>query len=136
MIILLTLSCASKIFDHPALGDEGSASAELTIIRPREFVGSCCPVCLRIDGETIVCLRIGRYATVRLRPDRYWLSGMGYELFDRHRPDWVIDMEATEIDLEVGETAYVVLEAGPVFTIVSPEEGKALMREYKRVGED
>jgi hypothetical protein len=61
---------------------------------------------------------------------------MGYELFDRHRPDWVIDIEAPEIDLEVGETAYVVLEAGPVFTIVAPEEGKALMREYKRVGED
>jgi hypothetical protein len=136
MIILLTLSCASTMFDHPALAGEGNASAELTIIRVREFTGSCCHVCLRIDGETIVCLRIGRYATVRLRPGRYRLSGRGYQLFDSHRPDFVIDMEAPEIDLGVGETAYVVLEAASVITIVSPEEGKALMREYKRVGKD
>ena len=32
-IILLTLSCASKMFDHPALADESSASAEFTFIR-------------------------------------------------------------------------------------------------------
>lgn len=136
MIILLTLSCASKRFDHPALDYEGSASAELTIIRSREFTGSCCPFCLRMDGETIVCLRIGRYATVRLRPDRYELSSRGWQLFDRHRPDFEIDMEALEIDLEVGETAYVAFGVWRGITIVTPEEGKALMREYKRVGED
>jgi hypothetical protein len=136
MIILLTLSCSSKIFDHPALGDESSASAELAIIRSHEFFGSCCPFCLRIDGWTIVCLRVGRYATVRIRPGRYRLSTRGYELFDRHRPDFAIDMEAPEIDLEVGETAYVVFAAWGGITIVSPEEGKALMRESKRIGED
>ena len=129
MIILLTLSCASKIFDHPALADESSASAELTFIRIREFTGSCCPICQWIDGETIVCLNVGRYATVRLQPGHYWLS-------DRRRPTWVIDMEAPEIDLEVGETAYAVFGAAREITIVTPEEGKALMREYKRVGED
>jgi hypothetical protein len=45
-------------------------------------------------------------------------------------------MEAPEIDLEVGETAYAVFGAAREITIVTPEEGKALMREYKRVGED
>jgi hypothetical protein len=45
-------------------------------------------------------------------------------------------MEAPEIDLEVGEAAYGVFGVGRKITIVTPEEGKALMREYKRVGED
>ncbi len=128
MIILLTLSCASKMFDHPALADEGSLSAELTIIRVREYWEPNVAECLRIDGEIIVCSLIGRYATVRLRPGHYRLSARGL-------PAYVIDMEATEIDLEAGEAAYVVTQ-GDESTIVTPEEGKALMREHRRIGEN
>jgi hypothetical protein len=131
MIILLTLSCASrsKMFDHPALADEGSASAELTIIQVRGSLGPRAnPICRKIDGELIVCLQQERYATVRLRPGHYRLSA-GY------LPAYVINMEATEIDLEAGEAAYVVIRAKES-TIVTPEEGKALMRENKRIGED
>ena len=44
-------------------------------------------------------------------------------------------MGAAEIDIEAGEAAYVVIRAGRS-EIVTPEEAKDLMREYKRVGED
>ena len=127
-IVLLTLSCASKLFDHPALADEGGPSAELTIIRVRENYLRWVHSCRAIDGEGIVCLRIGRYATVGLRPGHYRLSTGSGRAFE-------IDMEATEVDIEAGEAAYVVIR-GVESTIVTPEEAKALMQDYKRIGED
>lgn len=138
-IVLLTLSCASRLLDHPALADEGSPSAELTLIRVPEMWGRWVPSCRRIDGETIACLRIGRYTTVRLRPGHYRLSPGSSSTppppSAGPRRAFEIDMGAAEIDIEAGEAAYVVIRAGRS-EIVTPEEAKDLMREYKRVGED
>ena len=44
-------------------------------------------------------------------------------------------MEATDIDIEADEATYVVIRGGES-TIVTPEEAKDLMGEYKRIDQD
>lgn len=134
-IILLSLSCAalsSRVFDHSALAEEGSPSAELTIIRPRALFASAGTACQNIDGETIVCLRVGRYSTFRLRPGHYRVS-------EHHRFAHEIDIDAETIDLKAGDSVYLLMKGEihkPEIRFLTPAEARALMRKYKRIPED
>lgn len=76
--LLLTLAgvgCASGRFDHPALTSErGEGAAQLVIIRTKELAMGAFALTVRVNGDKLVALRTGRYATLWLKPGTYNLT--------------------------------------------------------------
>ena len=108
--LVLTPGCASKVYDHPAFATSETATAELTVIRKREFGGSAVPWTVNLDGEKLVRLWTGSYAVMHVAPDSYSLT-----FYDAKS-------EATSevsLELEAGEQTYILLEVERVAWAVS-----------------
>ena len=155
--LVLTPGCASKVYDHPAFATSETATAELTVIRKKEFGGSAVPWTVNLDGEKLVRLWTGSYAVMHLAPDSYSLT------FYDPKNDTTSEVS---VELETGEQTYILLEVvrvgwvagggvslgitsggtsvtsssgvAPVGTIglhaISEEEARELMSNYDLVG--
>jgi len=79
LIILMGLclgagGCASRIYAHSALVSGDSPSAELVVLREREFSLGTLALLVSLDEEKLARLRIGRFAEFRIQPGNYQLA--------------------------------------------------------------
>jgi hypothetical protein len=108
--LVLTPGCASKVYDHPAFATSETATAELTVIRKKEFGGSAVPWTVNLDGEKLVRLWTGSYAVMHVAPDSYSLT-----FYDAKNGT----TSEVSVELEIGEQTYILLEVERVVWAVS-----------------
>ena len=96
---VLTLGCASTVYNHPARTTGGTPTAELTVIRKSAFGGGLAPQTVSLDGEKLVRLWTGSYAVMWVAPNTYSLA-VEYTSIDA----------TVEVELRAGERTYILLE--------------------------
>jgi hypothetical protein len=79
LVILIGLwlgvgGCTSRVYGNPALVSGTVPSAELVVLRKKEFAASANALLVKLDGEKLVRLRTGRYAEFRIQPGVYQLT--------------------------------------------------------------
>ncbi len=148
--LLLGLGCVSKIHAHPALAAQAASDfTELTIIRRKGLLLGAYAIPIFLDGQVLVDLRTGRYATLRVNPGTHigmavgTPQGLGDGQSDRAMntiapqpsEEWLAG--GHRIEFEVGKRYFFIVEASMLtFKIYRTDEETAsdLMQSYTRVG--
>ena len=156
--LLLGLGCVSKIHAHPALvAHTASDFTELTIIRRKGLALGAYAIPIFLDGQVLVDLRTGRYATLRVDPGTHIGMSLGaphggMSLGAPQRPGVVPQDRAMNtiapqpseewlagghrIEFEAGKRYFFIVESSMMdFKIYRTDEETAsdLMQAYTRV---
>ena len=137
--LLLGLGCdSSKIHAHPALAAHTASDfTELTIIRLKSlFRAHAIPIFL--DGQVLVDLRTGRYATLRVDPGTHIGMSVGGSV-GAHRMNRIARQPWEEwlagghrIEFEAGKRYFFIVEASKIYR-TDEETASDLMKIYTRV---
>ncbi len=145
--LLLGLGCvSSKIHAHPALAAHTASDfTELTIIRRKGLLLGAYAIPIFLDGQVLVDLRTGRYATLRVDPGTHIgmsVGGSGGSV-GTYRMNTIAPQPSEEwlagghrIEFEVGKRYFFIVEASMLaFKIYRTDEDTAsdLMQGYTRV---
>jgi hypothetical protein len=108
LIILMGLclgvgGCASRIYAHSALASGDSPSAELVVLREREFSLGALALLVSLDEEKLARLRTGHFAEFRVQPGNYQLA-----IGDLGIPGRVKRVVFDPIQLAAGTRTYVI----------------------------